>query len=115
MDEAVEREVRGLRIVPYDIPRGCVGAYYPEVNALIPLSHHDRRAGTPAYKATPVRLARSAMSQRPQPEAMERPVDLAPARPQARPTELGSGRTSISSSLKTRTLPGGMGPAARWP
>ena len=72
MDEAVERVVHGLRIVAYDIPRGCLGAYYPEVNALVPLSHHDTRAGTPAYKAIPVRLSRSAMSQRPQPEAMER-------------------------------------------
>ena len=50
---------RGFRIVPFDIPKGCVGAYYPEANALIPLSHHDRQAKTPAYKATPVRLTLS--------------------------------------------------------
>lgn len=31
--------------------------------------------------------------------------------PYARPTELASGRTSMSSSLNTSTLPGGMGPA----
>ena len=24
----------------YDVPRGCIGAYYPECNVLIPLSHH---------------------------------------------------------------------------
>ena len=47
-------------IVAYDIPKGCIGAYFPEANALIPLAHHDKQAHTPAYKATPVRLSRSA-------------------------------------------------------
>ncbi|MFL5295039.1 MAG: FdhF/YdeP family oxidoreductase [Phenylobacterium sp.] len=68
MDEATPRVARGFRIVPYDIPKGCIGAYYPEANALIPLSHHDRQARTPAYKATPVRLSRSAVTEIPQPE-----------------------------------------------
>jgi len=39
----------------------------------VPLSHHDKQARTPAYKATPVRLARSAITERPQPEAMAQP------------------------------------------
>jgi molybdopterin-dependent oxidoreductase alpha subunit len=68
IEDGVERRARGFRIVPYAIPRGCVGAYYPEANALIPLSHHDREARTPAYKATPVRLSRSAITETPQPE-----------------------------------------------
>jgi molybdopterin-dependent oxidoreductase alpha subunit len=58
-EDGVERAVRGFRVVAYDIPEGCVGAYFPEANPLIPLGHHDRKALTPAYKATPVRLARS--------------------------------------------------------
>jgi molybdopterin-dependent oxidoreductase alpha subunit len=73
MDTGVERVAHGFRIVAYDIPRGCIGAYFPEANALIPLSHHDKQARTPAYKATPVRLTRSAMTERPQPEAMGQP------------------------------------------
>ncbi|HEY5106878.1 MAG TPA: FdhF/YdeP family oxidoreductase [Caulobacteraceae bacterium] len=73
MDEAVKRVAHGFRIVPYNIPRGCIGAYFPEANALVPLSHHDKQARTPAYKATPVRLSRSALTERPQPEAIEQP------------------------------------------
>jgi len=59
IDDGVARVVRGLRIVPYDIPRGCIGAYYPEANPLVPLKHHDQKAHTPAYKAIPVRVSRS--------------------------------------------------------
>jgi molybdopterin-dependent oxidoreductase alpha subunit len=70
IDDGTERVVRGLRIVAYAIPRGSLGAYYPEANALIPLSHHDRQARTPAYKATPVRLSRSAVTEIEQPERM---------------------------------------------
>jgi molybdopterin-dependent oxidoreductase alpha subunit len=60
IDEGVQRRVSGFRVVTYGIPEGCVGAYYPEANPLVPLSHHDRKAFTPAYKATPVRISRSA-------------------------------------------------------
>ena len=56
---------KGFMVVSYDIPRGCVGAYYPEANALIPLSSYDPVSGTPAYKSVPVRIlpvtARAAM------------------------------------------------------
>ena len=62
IDDGVERVVRGFRIVPYDIPKGCIGAYFPEANRLVPLSHHDKQARTPAYKAIPVRVSRSALS-----------------------------------------------------
>jgi len=51
---------RGFHVVPYAIPRGCVGAYFPEANGVMPLSHHDKQAKTPGYKAMPVRLSRSA-------------------------------------------------------
>ena len=60
IDDGRRREVKGLRVVPYDIPAGCCGAYFPEANPLIPLDHHDDHAHTPAYKATPVRVTRSA-------------------------------------------------------
>ena len=57
-----ERVVRGLRVVPYGIPPGCIGSYYPEANPLVPLHHHDRKAHTPAYKAVPVRISLSAVN-----------------------------------------------------
>jgi len=56
--DGVERVARGFHIVPYGIPRGCVGAYFPEANGVVPLSHHDKQAKTPGYKAMPVRLTR---------------------------------------------------------
>lgn len=59
IDDGVVRRVGGLRVTPYDIPRGMVGAYFPEANPLVPMSHHDTKAHTPAYKAVPVRILRS--------------------------------------------------------
>ncbi len=64
IEPETERVVRGLQIVPYDIPAGCIGAYFPETNPLVPLSHHDKQAHTPAYKAIPVRVTRSALQSR---------------------------------------------------
>lgn len=55
-----ERTVRDFRLVQYDIPAGCLASYFPETNALVPLDHHAERARTPASKAIPVRLSRSA-------------------------------------------------------
>ena len=66
VDDGVERIVRALRIVPYDIPPGCCGAYFPEANPLVPIWMHDAKAHTPGYKAVPVRLARSAVQVREQ-------------------------------------------------
>ena len=60
IDDGTERVVKGLRVIVYDIPKGCVGAYFPETNPLVPLSHHDAKAHTPAYKAIPVKTSRSA-------------------------------------------------------
>jgi molybdopterin-dependent oxidoreductase alpha subunit len=52
----VHREVGGLQVTPFALPDGCVGAYYPEANPLIPLWYHDQESGTPAGKAVPVRI-----------------------------------------------------------
>ncbi|OAK59306.1 CbbBc protein [Variovorax paradoxus] len=51
--------LRNLTAVAYDIPRGSAGAYYPEANVLIALSHRDPRSGTPSYKSVPVRVQRA--------------------------------------------------------
>ena len=57
-DDGVERQVTGLIVRPYNIPAGCVGAYYPECNPLVPLSHYAKTSKVPAYKGIPVRLQR---------------------------------------------------------
>lgn len=54
-----ERRAPQFRLVEYDIPAGCIGAYYPETNVLIALESHGSDTGTPSSKAVPVRLERS--------------------------------------------------------
>ncbi len=66
-DEA-PRHVEGFVLVPYDIPRGCLAAYYPETNALLPLSCVAEGAGTPTSKSIPVVLSACAT---PDAEAMD--------------------------------------------
>ena len=54
--DGVHREVGPLKVTPFKLPDGCVGAYYPEMNPLIALSHHDQKSKTPAAKSVPVRI-----------------------------------------------------------
>ncbi|MGN7868429.1 FdhF/YdeP family oxidoreductase [Paracoccus sp. 22332] len=56
VDDQITRRVEGLSVTPYDLPRGCIAAYYPEANPLVPLSLHDQASKTPAYKGVPVRI-----------------------------------------------------------
>ena len=58
-DDGIKRELKGLRIVTYDIPEGCVATYFPEANLLIPLWHHAERSKVPAAKSIPVRVTPS--------------------------------------------------------
>ncbi|AVO51119.1 CbbBc protein [Melaminivora suipulveris] len=55
-DDGQERTVRAFALVPYDIPRGNLAAYYPETNPLVPLSAVAEGAGTPTSKSIPVLL-----------------------------------------------------------
>ena len=54
--DGVTREKHGLKVFSYNIPRGCVGAYYPECNVLVPLGHFAEESKVPAAKSVPVRL-----------------------------------------------------------
>ena len=55
----VHREVPGLKVTPFDLPDGCLGGYYPEMNPLIALWYHDAVAKTPASKGVPVRFQKT--------------------------------------------------------
>ena len=55
----VQREVNGLTVVAFNLPDGCLGGYYPEMNALVPLWYHDQASKTPASKGVPVRIRRT--------------------------------------------------------
>ena len=54
--DGIERRADNFLLVEYDIPRGCVGAYYPETNALVPLESVADIANTPTSKSIPVLL-----------------------------------------------------------
>ena len=54
--QGVRRRVEDFTVTPYDLPSGCIAAYYPEANPLVPLSWHDKASKTPAYKGVPVRI-----------------------------------------------------------
>ncbi|HSU99352.1 MAG TPA: formate dehydrogenase, partial [Roseiarcus sp.] len=55
-EDGVEREVGGLKVTPFSLPLGCLGGYYPEMNPLVPLWHHDHESHTPAAKSVAVRI-----------------------------------------------------------
>jgi anaerobic selenocysteine-containing dehydrogenase len=55
-DDGQQRSAERFRLVAYDIPRGCIAAYYPETNPLVPLSATAIVAGTPSSKSIPVQL-----------------------------------------------------------
>jgi len=55
-----ERCATEFRIVPYDQPRGCAAAYYPETNPLVPLDSKADGSNTPTSKSVIVRLEKPA-------------------------------------------------------
>jgi len=55
--DADTRRVHGFRLVPYALPRGCAGAYYPEANPLVPVASRADVSRTPSYKSIVVSLA----------------------------------------------------------
>ncbi|NEW99557.1 FdhF/YdeP family oxidoreductase [Rhodopseudomonas sp. BR0G17] len=54
--DGVHREAGPLVVTPFKLPDGCLGAYYPEMNSLMPVWHHDGPSKTPAAKSVPVRI-----------------------------------------------------------
>ena len=57
--DGARREVTGLAVVAFNLPDGCLGGYYPEMNALVPLWYHDEASKTPASKGVPVRIRKA--------------------------------------------------------
>ena len=56
-NDGITRQVQGFVLVPYNIPRGNLAAYYPETNPLVPLSSFGDDSGTPTSKSVPVKLS----------------------------------------------------------
>ena len=76
------RCLKSMKVVPFDIPRGCVGGYFPETNVLVPLEAHGLRSGTPASKDIPVTLTRASPPDNPtHPDVTGISVQVAPVKP----------------------------------
>ncbi|MFZ6844802.1 FdhF/YdeP family oxidoreductase [Undibacterium sp. RuTC16W] len=56
-DDNARRQVKRFMLVEYNIPRGCLAAYFPETNGLVPLSSFADYARTPTSKSIPVVIA----------------------------------------------------------
>ncbi|GAA0728384.1 FdhF/YdeP family oxidoreductase [Sphingomonas japonica] len=55
-EDGAHRRRDGLIVTPYAIPSGCLGAYYPEANVLMPVEHFAEESHVPAAKSVPVRI-----------------------------------------------------------
>jgi len=53
-EDGVRRRAPRFLLVEYNIPRGCLAAYYPETNPLVPLSSFADESRTPTSKSVPV-------------------------------------------------------------
>lgn len=58
-DDGISRRLPGLEVIPFDLPLGTIGSYYPECNVLVPLSLHDRTSKTPGSKGVPVKIEKA--------------------------------------------------------
>lgn len=54
--DGIERVAEDFRLVPFDMPRGSLAGYYPELNVLVPLSSFGERSDTPTSKSVLVRV-----------------------------------------------------------
>lgn len=53
------RSVQGFKVVPYNIPVGCLATYFPEANPLVPLRLTARGSHTPASKSVCVDIEKT--------------------------------------------------------
>jgi molybdopterin-dependent oxidoreductase alpha subunit len=57
--DGIERRAEDFRLVEYSTPKGCIAAYYPETNPLVPLDSVALESNTPTSKWVVVRLERA--------------------------------------------------------
>lgn len=63
--DGIDRIAKNFRLVPYNIPSGSIGGYYPELNVLVPLHSYGEGSFTPTSKSVlvSVRLRVDAQAQ----------------------------------------------------
>jgi len=57
--EGNERQADRFLVAPYSIPRGCVAAYFPEANVLVPVGSVAEKSNTPTSKSVIVSISPS--------------------------------------------------------
>ena len=51
------RTARNFTAIPYEMPRGCAAAYFPEANVLVPAGSQAEGSGTPTSKAIEIEIS----------------------------------------------------------
>jgi len=54
--KGVERRAESFKVVPYQIPKGNLAAYFPETNVLVPIDEFARKSNTPISKSIIVQI-----------------------------------------------------------
>ncbi|TMM58400.1 FdhF/YdeP family oxidoreductase [Maribacter algarum] len=54
--DGIERVAHQFKVIPYAIPKGDLGAYFPETNVLVPYNHFADKSKTPISKSIKVTL-----------------------------------------------------------
>ncbi len=55
-----KRTAHRFVVVPYDIPRGCTAAYFPETNVLVPIDSKAEKSNTPTSKSIVITITPAA-------------------------------------------------------
>jgi len=67
LEDGSQRSVNGYRAVNYDIPRGCVAGYMPELNVLCGIADYSTQSGQPVTKHLEVEITPHQLGRRRQP------------------------------------------------
>ena len=59
------RTAKNFKVIPYNIPKGNLAAYFPETNVLVPYNHFADRSKTPISKSLKVRVYKASSSNAP--------------------------------------------------
>jgi len=57
--DGVERKAINFLAIPYNIPKGNLGAYFPETNVLVPYNHFADKSNTPISKSIVVKIMKA--------------------------------------------------------
>ncbi len=57
------RVAKAFTAIPYEMPRGCAAAYFPEANVLVPVDSRADGSGTPTSKAIEIEITESSSPQ----------------------------------------------------